>query len=51
MLGRKSPCSLSSDNFLIKTHIVWSGQTVLSTGRGNEIDLKQSFLFSVFFVH
>lgn len=37
MHGKKSPCSLTNDNFLIKTQIVWPDITVLSTWGGSKI--------------
>lgn len=40
MRGKKSPCSLTNDNFLIKTPIFWPDITVLSNWEGSKIGLE-----------
>lgn len=45
--GRNHHVLCLDDNFRIKTHVVWSGQTVFSMGIGRKIDLKQIFLLCV----
>lgn len=45
--GRSHRVLCLDDNFQIKTHVVWSGQTVFRMGIGKKIDLKQTFLLCV----